>query len=67
MVGPSGEALGLGGMLPLRSKFQHLLGANNSLGPHPLVKSQRLTLIRIGKLSRVRCMDPMGLVEVCVS
>ena len=66
-VGPSGEGLGLEGLLPSRSKVQHLLGANNSLGPHPLVKSQRLTLIRVGKLPRVRCTDPMGLVEVRVS
>lgn len=33
-VGPSGEGLGLEGLLPSRSKVQHLLGANNSLGPH---------------------------------
>ena len=66
-VGPSGEGLGLEGLLPSRSKVQHLLGVNNSLGPHPLVKSQRLTLIRVGKLSRVRCTDPMGLIEVRVS
>ena len=59
--------LGLEGLLPSRSKVQHLLGVNNSLGPHPLVKSQRLTLIRVGKLPRVRCTDPMGLVEVRVS
>ena len=35
-VGPSGKGLGLGGMLPSRSKVQHLLGANNSLGATPL-------------------------------
>ena len=66
-VGPSGEGLGLEGLLPLRSKVQHLLGANNSLGPHPLVKSQRLTLIRVEKFPRVWCTDPVGLVEVRVS
>jgi hypothetical protein len=38
-VGPSGEGLGLEGLLPSRSKVQHLMGANNSLGPHPIVKS----------------------------
>jgi hypothetical protein len=38
-VGPSGKGLGLEGLLPSRSKVQHLMGANNSLGPHPLVKS----------------------------
>ncbi len=43
-------------------RFQHLLGANNSL-----VKSQRFTLIRVGKLPRVRCTDPVGLVEVHAS
>ena len=32
-VTPSGEGLGLGGMLPTRSKVQHLLGAFNPLGP----------------------------------
>jgi hypothetical protein len=37
-VGPSGKGLGLGGMLPSRSKVQHLLGANNSLGATPLGK-----------------------------
>ena len=61
------SGLGLEGMLPLRFKVQHLLGANKSLGPHPLVKSQRFTLIRVGKLPRVRCKDPMGLVKVRVS
>ena len=30
--GPSGEGLSLGGMLPSRSKVQHLLGVDNSLG-----------------------------------
>jgi hypothetical protein len=38
-LSPSGEGLGLEGLLPSRSKVQHLMGANNSLGPHPLVKS----------------------------
>jgi hypothetical protein len=38
-VGPSGEGLGLEGLLPSRSKVRHLIGANNSLGLHPLVKS----------------------------
>ena len=66
-VGLSGEGLGLEGLLPSRFKIQHLLGANNSLRPHPLVKSQRLTLIRVGKLLRVQCTDPVGLVEVRVS
>jgi hypothetical protein len=36
------ESLGLEDLLPSRSKVQHLMGANNPLGPHPLVKSQRL-------------------------
>uniref|UniRef100_A0A2N9GQK3 Flavodoxin-like domain-containing protein n=1 Tax=Fagus sylvatica TaxID=28930 RepID=A0A2N9GQK3_FAGSY len=66
-VGPSGEGLGLEDMLPSRSKVQHLLGASNSLGPHPLMKSQGFTLIRVAKLPRVQCMDPVGLVEVHVS
>ena len=30
-VGSSGEGLGLEGLLPSKSKVQHLLGANNSL------------------------------------
>ena len=54
-------------MLPSRSTVQHLLGANNSLGPHPLVKSQQFTLIHVGKLLRVRCMNPMGLIKVRTS
>lgn len=36
---PSGEGLGLRVSFPSRSKVQHLIGANNLLGPHPLVKS----------------------------
>jgi hypothetical protein len=32
-VGPSGEGLGLEGLLPSRFKVQHLMGANCSLGP----------------------------------
>ena len=63
----SGEGLSLGGMLPSRSKVQHLLGTNNSLGPHPLVKSQRFTVICVRKLSRVWCTDPVGLAEVRAS
>jgi D-arabinose 1-dehydrogenase-like Zn-dependent alcohol dehydrogenase len=35
----SGESLSLQGLLPSRSKVQHLMGANNFLRPHPLVKS----------------------------
>jgi serine/threonine protein kinase len=54
-VGPSGESLGLEGLLPLRSKVQYLMGANNPLGPHPLVKSQRLNQFRVGKLLRAWC------------
>jgi hypothetical protein len=30
--GPNGEGLGLGGMLPTKSKVQHLFGAFNPLG-----------------------------------
>ena len=63
----SGECLGFGGILPSKSKVQHLLGANNFLETHFLVKSQRIILIRVGKLLRVRCTDFMGLVEVRVS
>jgi hypothetical protein len=33
------NGLGLEGLLPSRSKVQHLMGVNNSLGPHLLVKS----------------------------
>ena len=66
-VGPSGEGLGLEGLLPSRSKVQHLLGAINSLGPHSLVKSQRFILIRVGKFPRVRCTNPVGLVEARAS
>ena len=54
-------------MLPSRSKVQHLLGVNNSLGPHPLMKNQRFTLIRVGKLLRVQYTDPKGLVKVRAS
>ncbi|KAG6716962.1 hypothetical protein I3842_04G073900 [Carya illinoinensis] len=57
-VGLSGEGLGLEISFPSRSKVQHLMGANNPLGPHPLVKSQRFNQFRVGKLSRVRCMRP---------
>jgi hypothetical protein len=32
-VGSIGEGLGLEGLLPSRSKVQHLMGANCSLGP----------------------------------
>ena len=57
-VGLSGEGLGLGVSFPSRSKVQHLMGANNPLGPHPLVKSQRFNQFRVGKLPRVRCTGP---------
>ena len=36
----SGEGLGLEGILPSRSKGEHLLDVNNFLGPHVMVKSQ---------------------------
>jgi hypothetical protein len=38
-IGPSGESFGLGSMLHSRFKVQPFLSANNSLGPHVLVKS----------------------------
>jgi hypothetical protein len=44
--------------LSSRFKVQHLLSANNSLGPHLLVKSQRFIQFRVGKLLRVRCTRP---------
>jgi hypothetical protein len=54
-------------MFPSRSKVQHLLGANYTLGPHPLVKSQRFTLIHVKKFPKVQCTDSMGLIEVHAS
>jgi hypothetical protein len=51
----------------VKNEFHHLLGVNNSLGLHLLVKSQRFILIRIGKLLRVRCTYPVELVEVRIS
>jgi hypothetical protein len=54
-VGPSGEGLGLGGLLPSRFKVQHLLGANNSLGSHLLMKSQRFIQFCVEKFLRVQC------------
>ena len=66
-IGPSGKGLGLGHMFLSRSKVQHLLGTNYSLGPYPLVKSQRFTLIRVEKFLKVQCTDSVGLEEVRAS
>ncbi|KAG7991363.1 hypothetical protein I3843_02G071100 [Carya illinoinensis] len=57
-VGLSGEGLGFEVSFPSRSKVQHLMGTNNHLGPHPLVKMQQFNQFRVGKLSRMRCMGP---------
>ena len=58
-VGSSAECLSLGCLLTLRSKARHLLGANNPLGSHLLVKSQRFIQFCVGKFLRVRCTGPM--------
>ena len=54
-VGPSGGGLGLKvcSLQGSRFKVQYLMGANNLLGPHLLVKSQRFNQFRVGKLPRV--------------
>ena len=54
-VGPCGGGLGLGVCFLLRSKVQHLMSTNNSLGPHSLVKSQQFNQFRVEKLLKVRC------------
>jgi hypothetical protein len=60
VVGPSGGGFGLKvySLQGSTFKVQHLMGANNLLGPHLLVKSQRLNQFCVGKLLRVRCTGP---------